>query len=410
MDREGMRHINIYNTTEEYNAAKSELYTLEHFVAYNKETNEILTKDIVNITFNITPEDATINYSIDNESYDQVASNGVPIQVTYKSTLYYRISKSGYSNISGMFFANSDSTITYTLNKEANIGDVIIYKDGEFFAVNPNELTNEGTPIGIVAIPSSHNIYGDGSCGVMGLNIGYHRYGDEIEYPLNNYQTIVTIGKDIPTDSIKGTHYLGYLPSDIIQDEYIGVTSLDTITNYTSTPINISGDDSRMAPSPYGQNGDKNLLYCSPYSQYNNAFSDFDGKENTRKLVEYELGGTKDAANYCYTYSTDGTNPGDWYFLTLGELGYVYNRLQTIMLSIQKINSVFSTSYNIPLENDRIYYIASTQYNDAYNWYICFNVEDTSYGTNDDSRGYVDGQAFYKTEQGYTIPFLKLKL
>lgn len=119
-----MRHINIYNTTEEYNAAKIELYDLEHFVAYNKETNEILTKDIVNITFNITPEDATINYSIDNESYDQVASNGVPIQVTYKSTLYYKISKSGYSDISGMFFANSDSTITYTLSKAAKMREM----------------------------------------------------------------------------------------------------------------------------------------------------------------------------------------------------------------------------------------------------------------------------------------------
>ena len=150
-----MRHINIYNTTEEYNAAKSELYTLEHFVAYNKETNEILTKDIVNITFNITPEDAAINYSIDNESYDQVASNGVPIQVAYKSTLYYRISKDGYETITKSQAVNSDITVTENMNSP-----YILVSTNSSGSVGLNKYTNqEGTRTESITIPASSTDY-----------------------------------------------------------------------------------------------------------------------------------------------------------------------------------------------------------------------------------------------------------
>lgn len=397
-----MRHINIYNTTEEYNAAKSELYTLEHFVAYNKETNEILTKDIVNITFNITPEDATINYSIDNESYDQVASNGVPIQVTYKSTLYYKISRSSYSYISGMFFANDDSTITYTLSKEANVGDIIIYKDGEFFAVNPNELTNEGTPIGIVAIPSSHNIYGDGSCGVMALNCEYKMMGTKYSSnPLTNYPNayyINNMGEAQDWDSVQlldskqGAWYCCFIPSDYPEAED-NRQSLDKSRYYLNTSIT---NYTALGPSPYNSDGSKNDVYYMKDSQYNNALSDINGSQNTLILKDFVADQYKcEAAIYCNQYSTEGTNPGDWFLPAIGELTHLISNYSKIQISRDKIVQIYGADLIDTLGT----VINSSTSVDMDNFW---KVNTNNLEINSDNG--------YNTENQCTIPFLKLKL
>lgn len=386
-----MKHINIYNTTEEYNASKSELYTLEHFVAYNKETNEILTKDIVNITFNITPEDVTINYSIDNENYDQVASNGVPIQVTYKSTLYYKISKSGYSDISGMFFANSDSTITYTLSKVANVGDVIIYKDGEFFAVNPNELTNEGTPIGIVAIPSSHNVYGDGSCCIIGLDRQSCIAGANIEYFDTLYPNVGYISDiDRLVDHFVGHDYYTYIPTDSNTVE--GILSLDGIRKYKYDYSR------RLGSSPYNSDGSKNSLYYS--TSNSNATGDINGKANTELLASFpeQDGYNTEAAQYCYSYSTVGTSEKEWFLPSIGELGHLLANYQAITNGITKINEVYQKNINI--FPDYTTFVSSTQCDYDNFWMACvydFRIDsDSGYNTQSDNY--------------YAIPFLKLKL
>ena len=364
-----MKHINIYNTTEEYNAAKSELYTLEHFVAYNKESNELLTKDIVNVTFNIAPEDAIINYSIDNENYDQVASNGVPIQVTYKSTLYYKISKSGYSNISRMFFANSDSTITYTLSKTANVGDVIIYKDGEFLAVNPNELTNEGIPIGIVAIPSSHDVYGDGSCGVVSLN--YMSLSSPNTGCIDSYHEMITIGYSIIPDAkfCDGVAIIYDYNLDnkdtpmsptviaIVDSAQLArpnnESNSNEIVNIYDSQRGYYYKDNDYCPSPYTQEQNKNSEYSIQYfNQKINALSEFDGSYNTKKMVSatsYDWSSAEQildtegfpAACCCQRYYTEGTAAGDWYLPTCGEAGYIFGNSVIINQSIEKISEIF---------------------------------------------------------------------
>ena len=66
------------------------------------------------VTFNVTPSDATINYSIDSASYNQTTTNGDEIIVPRGSTLYYKISKEGfeYKPIYGSQVITYNATIT----------------------------------------------------------------------------------------------------------------------------------------------------------------------------------------------------------------------------------------------------------------------------------------------------------
>ena len=49
------------------------------------------------VTFNITPSDATVNYSIDSQTYNQTTTGtGTVSNVPHGSTIYYKISKGGY--------------------------------------------------------------------------------------------------------------------------------------------------------------------------------------------------------------------------------------------------------------------------------------------------------------------------
>lgn len=356
-----MRHINIYNTTEEYNAAKIELYDLEHFVAYNKEINEILTKDIVNITFNITPEDATINYSIDNESYDQVASNGVPIQVTYKSTLYYKISKSGYSDITGNMNIINDITISYQLSKDIQVGDIAIEKDGSIDVVKIEQITQDDIVIGVVVVPPSHNRYGDGSFAIMSMCNMSYRTPEEGAVATGSER--MPIGFKHPTDV---TIYDGSvainrqgqweLNENVINIEASGsaLPTDRTDVNEISSPFDpFRGyyyTNNVNAPSPYKYDQSANDQYSLPmYEMKKNVLSDFNGIDNTSKMAEQtteydwkssttiEITKGYPAACCCSRYHTKLTNSGDWYLPAAGEAGYIAANLITLNNSINKV-------------------------------------------------------------------------
>ncbi len=65
------------------------------------------------------------------------------------------------------------------------------------------------------------------------------------------------------------------------------------------------------------------------YSDVNDAKTDFNGKDNTAKIVAHfgeDVDPTLHAGVFCYTYTTEGTNSGDWYLPAVGELyNYVYS-------------------------------------------------------------------------------------
>lgn len=240
------------------------------------------------------------------------------------------------------------------------------------------------TPIGIVVIPASHDVYGDGSCGVMSLkpmncstpstggtsdqSMYWGEYGTDIS-SLTNYNVVCHIGDNgNPQSTIQGTTNMAYLPSD----------KFDTVQCPHDTDAYYNGN-SYYIPSPYLTNGERNPLYyqtTSP-SSANNAMSDFDGIGNTEKIITQR--GTKDynswkptynsqtdypAASCCDMFYTEGTSQGDWYLPACGELGYIMTPFNKINDAIGKMRTAYGSSVGIKLDiNDG--YWSSTEYSSS---------------------------------------------
>lgn len=64
-------------------------------------------------------------------------------------------------------------------------------------------------------------------------------------------------------------------------------------------------------------------------SDRNEAILDWNGKENTKIIIDYCKANGKScpAAEYAYSYSTEGTKPGDWYLPSMGELSVIASLL-----------------------------------------------------------------------------------
>ena len=137
------------------------------------------------------------------------------------------------------------------------------------------------TPIGVVVIPASHNVYGDGSCGVMSLrsmncdtpstgstseqNIRWGVSGINISgLPDLNQVPIGNTSNGIPTGS---TSY-GYIPSDI----FIATQCAHDSDAYYYNSL-------YCIPSPYLTDGSRNPGYYQTTlpSSPSNALADFDG-------------------------------------------------------------------------------------------------------------------------------------
>ena len=154
---------------------------------------------------------------------------------------------------------------------EYELGDVVLYdKNKDILRVVPSSnlefiSPDHYEPIGIVVIPTAHDVYGTGECGVMALILaslttpdtgqtsGEHMYWGAcgIDYPeLNNFNQVNTLSiNNINNESyVLGHTANAYLPSD----NFAGNLSLDGIAKYGSSP---------HAPSPYNADGSRNPLY-----------------------------------------------------------------------------------------------------------------------------------------------------
>ena len=92
------------------------------------------------------------------------------------------------------------------------------------------------------------------------------------------------------------------------------------------------------------------------YSTEEDAKADYNGKSNTQGIVDTygtDVDTSLHAAVYCYNFSTEGTNIGDWYLPAAGELYEAINlnysrikRAYTQQITAFDFNGAWSSSYD----------------------------------------------------------------
>ena len=239
-------------------------------------------------------------------------------------------------------------------------------------------------PVGIVAVPASHGHYVDGKCAIVSLN---HMNCSSPTTGGNAQEMIWGVGTDIDTlpnldevsyvgssgsvgDTIIGVTEAAFLPSDY--STFTAVTNpYDNGTNYYWS------NNGEYIPSPYMNDGTFNPNYSltdSP-SSTSNCLSDFDGYNNTKKILTvrgakdystwiptYDAQADYPAASCCDMYSTVGIPQGSWYLPSAGELGYVCVRRQALTNSINKLIQGGVSSANVFVSR---FYFSSSEFSDA---------------------------------------------
>lgn len=252
-----------------------------------------------------------------------------------------------------------DPTPTFKTAAEAVAGDAVLYDqtNDHLVIVSSNDVAKCATgytPVGVVVVPGNHDVYGDGSCGIMSLkymscknkegssifvtNMYWGDY-DGIDPSILPYRSVVSIGNNSEGTTISADSY-GYLPSLQVSD-YPCLHDTDVYYQVSD----------HQSPSPYLTDGTRNPGYYSGITpSSSNSLADFDGKSNTNKIITAR--GIKDytswspiaynkshypAASCCDMFYTDGTQQGDWYLPACGELGYlvpVFDHINEFITSI----------------------------------------------------------------------------
>ena len=258
---------------------------------------------------------------------------------------------------------------------DKNAARLIVVKNGNWTA---EKYPSEGyTPVGVVVVPASHDVYGDGSCGVMSLvnmNLDTPDTGstatESFRWGYNNLDidTLPNLNKapyvgmcDAPgdeTSTVVGEYSTPYLPSDAFERGSSSVHCPHDLNAYYH-----SNSSSRYAaPSPYLTNGSRNPAYyqTTSLSSEANALADFNGKDNTQILCDLATAqsdwktastieneyteGYYPAACCCWRFHTEGTEQGDWYLPADGELGYVVARKKAIDNTISLLTTAYGSS------------------------------------------------------------------
>ena len=241
----------------------------------------------------------------------------------------------------------------------------------------------------MVVVPGLHDVYGDGSCGVMSLkpmscdtpstggtseqSMWWGGYGTNISgVPDLDQVPTGNTSNGIPT----GQTSSAYLPSDKFSGTQCAHDTDVSYYNTSYTPI----------PSPYLTDGSRNPGYyqTSSPSSTGNALADFDGIGNTEKIITQR--GAKDynswkpgrttradypAASCCDMFHTEGTSQGDWYLPACGELGYIMPPFNKINDAIDKMRTAYGSSVGVEL--DTYGYWSSTEYSSTYARYVYTN-------------------------------------
>lgn len=261
-------------------------------------------------------------------------------------------------------------------------GDIVLWNGYKKVFANPKFYSSEifpsevFTPIGVIVIPASHmpdrkfrmiaiHYLNSNSPFTGSNNPQSFFWGPQTDVP-----NLPREATQIPVIGIHEESSTNFeFSNDII--EFSNAQMLFPFENSTLTNVLPNPLDERTcysirpnavnqaAPSPYLNSGQANPLYRSTEFKgeyHRNILSSFDGYERTKTVLEYRgyidyesfdfttLTSSNEYAIYypCFTlvdaYRTDGTNPGDWYIPTIGEMGYLFARFKTINDSIKLAN------------------------------------------------------------------------
>ena len=304
-----------------------------------------------------------------------------------------------------------ESKKIYTHNKEYNMVNWGVlkkpeYKAGDICLVNNNTLekliipadnytlesypADSYTPIGVVVVPASHT--DDGTARVMSLAaMDYNNPevgrtdGHVIMYWGGYGSDISTLDNKTSIPYITNTGYAGIGSTQQLVGWYSGSGGLpemssDYYDNSYPNPFDegtcFGGNNSTLAPSPYLTGGGKNEIYHDT-SDTGNVLADMNGKSNTAAILAVDNESSTDwqtastitndgytetihtAAQCCWRYHTVGTQQGDWYLPSAGELGYLISRWKAINISINKIISSGFDALVLPVR--RHYWWSSTE-------------------------------------------------
>ena len=225
--------------------------------------------------------------------------------------------------------------------EESNYSDICVVDNDtlEKFIVHADDMVYSDyyTPIGVVVVPASHT--DDGTARIMAIRDSKYSnsWGENTinsivkrsYYPiiLENFESIPEKQQIVEWRKIDPGP-LGEIGSDLNSSMYINP--------YDSKSIYDVVDNGRgYMPSPYLEDGSKNPIYHSTENT-GNIFADMDGEGNTKKIINYDNANNvkHNAAYDCFTYYTIGTQQGDWYLPSAGELGYLAARIYSIFKSI----------------------------------------------------------------------------
>ena len=117
----------------------------------------------------------------------------------------------------------------------------------------------------------------------------------------------------------------------------------------------------------------------SNYSSPSEVIADWQGKNNTRLVLEYCKANGKScpAFEYVNSYKTEGTLAGDWYLPAAGELNAIYGNMGVLNTALGKIGGT-----KLPLN----WHWSSSESSSHYAWMQTFyNGDVSNYGKNPDN-------------------------
>ncbi len=305
-----------------------------------------------------------------------------------------------------------------------------------------NWPTNGWTPVGIVVVPSSHNRYGDGSCGVMALYpieqreydgyAGGNSCGNNVfntPYAFSTYTTsYIPYQNDLSSNS---TTIIG--SSADVQWPYDGTYDELTTGASTTYDITIPASTATTGDALADFNGVRNTLANYISLKYDSGINNIWPCDDIWSCAANRSVSVSNTAWHSmtdwqnknpYWYSTQGVpsfydiysdvsvndinygtsssqmpNTGFWYIPAAGELSYVPPKLSEIYWTIKALNKMYGTSGSIDVEEITMSYytFSSTEYDtrtgNAYIFKMSF------------SRGLLTREA--KSLNGYTRPFMR---